>query len=61
MLAGAAGAADAVDVILGVARGFVVEHVADVRNVEPARGDIGGDQQFQFAGPEAVERLAAQR
>ena len=60
VLAGAAGAADAVDVIVGVARRLVIEHMADVGNVEPARGDVGGDQELQIAGAEAVERLGAQ-
>ena len=51
---GAAGAADAVDVILGVDRHVEVEDVADVRDVEAARGDVRGDQQLQLAVAEAA-------
>ena len=56
--AGAAGAADAVDVIVG-ARGVVIEDVV-TWDVEAAGGDVGGDQELQIAGAEAVERLGAQ-
>ena len=42
--AGAAGAADAVDVIVGVMRHVEIEDVAHRRDVEAARGDVGGDQ-----------------
>ena len=45
--AGAAGAADAVDVIVGMVRHVEIEDVADGRDVEAARGDVGGDQQRQ--------------
>src|SRR4051812_4393981 len=47
--AGAAGAADTVDVIVGMDRHIEIDHVADGRNVEPAGGDVGGDQQRRFA------------
>ena len=42
---GAPGTADAVDVVVGMVRHVEIEDVADGGNVEPARGDIGGDQQ----------------
>src|SRR5439155_963384 len=41
----AAGAADAVDIIVGVMRHVEIEYVADVRDVEPAGGDVGSDQE----------------
>jgi hypothetical protein len=40
----AGGAADAVDVVLGVLREIVVDDVADALDVETAAGDIGGNQ-----------------
>ena len=60
-LAGAAGAADPVHIVVGVVRHVEIEHVADVRNIEPARGDVGGDQQLDLALAEAVERSRAGR
>src|SRR4249919_1984692 len=41
----AAGPADAVDVDVGRVGDVVVDDVADARDVEPARGDVGGHQQ----------------
>ena len=58
-LAGAAGAADAMDVILGVMGRVVVDHVTDVGDVEAARGDVGADQELDFAGAKRVERRHA--
>ena len=55
-LAGAACAADAVDVILGMMGRVVVDHVTDVGNVEAAGGDVGADQQLDLVGAERVER-----
>ena len=43
---GASRAADAVDIVLGVDRHVEVDDVADVRNVEAARRDIGRDEQL---------------
>ncbi len=45
----AAGAPDAVDVILGMLRHVVVDDVADVRDVQAARGDVRGDEHLVFA------------
>ena len=59
--AGAAGAADAVDIVVGVVRHVEIEDVADVGNVEPARGDVGGDQELDLAAAERVERRRARR
>ena len=61
VLAGAAGAADAVDVVVGVMRHVEIEDVAHFRNVEPAGGDIGRDQQLGLALAEGLERGGARR
>ena len=57
--AGARGAADAMDVALGVGRQLVVDDVGDARDVDAARGEIGGDQHAGPAAAEVVERLLA--
>ena len=59
LTAGAAGAADPVDVILGMAGQIEVEDMADRWNVQPARRHIRGDQQLQFAIAETVQRTGA--
>ena len=56
---GAAGAADAVDVVLGMDRHVEIEDVADVGNVEAARGDVGCDEQLQLAGAKALQHRHA--
>ena len=48
--AGARGAADAVDILLGHVGQVVIDDVADARDVDPARGDVGRDQHLD-AGP----------
>src|SRR6516225_11199076 len=58
---GAPGAADAMNVIVGVVRDVEVEDVADGGNVEPARGDVGGNQQRDFVPAELIERGRARR
>src|SRR5580698_362633 len=58
---GAAGAADAVDVIVGMNRNVEIVDVADVRNIETARGDVGSDQQGDFTLAELIERSRARR
>ena len=57
--AGAAGAADAVHVVLGVERHVEVEDRRQVGDVEAARRDVGGDQQVDLAALERVQRLQA--
>src|SRR5437016_5107708 len=42
--AGTPGAADAMDVVSGLPRQIEVDDVADTRNIETARGDVGRDQ-----------------
>ena len=56
---GAAGAADAMDVIFGVLGHIVIYDVTDPGDVEPARGDVGGDHDFVFAALESFERFDA--
>ena len=51
----AAGAADAVDIILGVLRNVVVDDMADPRDVDAASGDVGSDHDLVFSGLEAVQ------
>jgi hypothetical protein len=53
-LAGPAGPADPVDVGLRALGDVVVEDVGDVRDVEAAGGDVGGDQDVGLAGAEAL-------
>ena len=57
--AGAAGTADAVNIVFGMDWHVVVEDVADVGDVETARRDVGGNQQFQLAVAETGEHLHA--
>src|SRR5215831_14576250 len=52
----AAGAADAMYVVVGVMRNVEVEDVADGGNVEAARGDVGCNQQRDFVLAELIER-----
>ena len=55
----AAGAADAVDVGLGVGRDVVVDDVADPLDVEAAGRDVGGDEDVELAGLELVDGALA--
>ena len=59
--AGAAGAADAVDVVLGDHRQLEVDDVRERLDVEAARGDLGGDQDREPAGLEVGQRADALR
>ena len=43
-------------VILGMMRRVVIDDMADVGNVEPARRDIRADQQLHLVVAERVER-----
>ena len=58
---GAAGAADAMDIIVGMMGHVEIEDVAEVGNVEAAGGDVGSDQQRNFALAELIERRSACR
>ena len=53
----ARGAADAVDVVLGVLRQVPVDDVAHALDVQPPRGHVGGDEDGQLALLEVVEDL----
>lgn len=55
----AAGTADAVHVVFAVVRQIVVEDVRDGRDVQTARGDVGGDQNIEIAFGEVVEDAQA--
>ena len=48
---GAAGAADAVDVVLGVVRHVEIEHVRQAADVQAARRHVAAHQQPQFVRP----------
>ena len=52
---GAAGTADAVDIVLGLARRVEVDHVADAGDVDAARGHVGRHQHADAALAQAVE------
>src|SRR3954470_414343 len=43
------GAADAMDIVFGILRKIVVEYVAHIGDVEPARSDISADQHGESA------------
>src|SRR5450631_2960248 len=58
-LARAAGAADAVHVILGNVRQVEVHDVRKILDVEAARGDVGRDQHLHLAFLEILERADA--
>ena len=55
-LAGAAGAADAVDIVVGVVRHVEIDHDRHVGDVEAARRHVGRHQEVDLAGLERVER-----
>ena len=57
--AGARGAADAMDVALGIGRQLEVDDVGHALHVDAARGEIGRDQDAGLAAAEIVERLLA--
>ena len=56
---GSAGAADAMDVVLGMGRNIEIEDVADRGDVQAAGGDIGRDKDRILAGAEGFERRHA--
>src|SRR5205807_4437470 len=55
----APGAANAMDIILGMLRDIVVNYVAYVTNVQSARGDVGGDQDLVTTVAQAAQGLLA--
>jgi hypothetical protein len=56
---GTAGAADAMDVVVGVMRHVEIEDVTDGGDIEAARGDVGSDQEWDFTFAELIERRGA--
>src|SRR6478672_1841636 len=54
--AGARGAADAVDILFRNVRQVEVHDMADARDIDPARGDVGRDQHPRFTRPERRKR-----
>src|SRR6266404_979578 len=58
-LAGAAGATDAMDIVFRRKWHVEIEDMAHIDNVEAARRHVGGDQDLDVAGLEALERLGA--
>src|SRR6185312_2564872 len=55
--AGAAGTANAVHVVFTDVRDFIVHHVRQIVDVNPARGDVGGHQRTNVAALEAAQGL----
>ena len=53
----AARATDAMDVVLGMMGHVEVDDVADLLDVDPARGDIGGNHHFVATAAETAQRL----
>src|SRR5262249_41751962 len=53
--AGAAGTADAMNVVIRMMRDVKIQNVADFGDIETASCDIRGDQQFCLATTKAVE------
>ena len=56
---GAPRATDAVDVVFRVMRHVEIDHVADLLDVDAARGDIGGDHDFVSAVAKSAKRAFA--
>ena len=56
----AAGAADAMHIGFGVVGHVIIDDVADARHVQPARGDVGGDDDVEAAALQALDDLLAQ-
>lgn len=52
---GAAGPANPVDVVLGVWREIVVDHMRNAVHIDAAGGNVGGDQNPDFAGLEFLQ------
>src|SRR5512138_204781 len=59
--AGAPGAADAVDVVLGDVRQLEVDHLRQLVDIDAARRDVGRHQHAHAAVLEARQRLGARR
>src|SRR6267378_8402719 len=53
---GAAGASDAMDIILRVHRKIIVHHMRDPIHIDAEGGDVGGDEDTDGAGLEILQR-----
>ena len=42
------GSTDAVNIIFGILRQVIIDHMADIFNMNAAGGNIGGNQYFNF-------------
>ena len=58
---GATGAADAMHVVFGHVRQFVIDDLRQFGDVEATRGDVGRDQHLHLVALEVFERLACAR
>src|SRR5205814_4245669 len=58
---GPAGPADAMHIVFGVVRHIEAEDVRQALNIQPARRDVAGNQQPDFAVLEALQRFGALR
>ena len=56
---GAAGTTDTVQIDIGGARHVEVKHVADIRDINTACGDVGGDQHVHATIGQAFNRFVA--
>jgi len=56
-VSGAAGTADAVDVVLGPLRQVVIDHQRNIVHVDAAGGHVGGDDDLLGSGPEFLQHL----
>ena len=54
--AGASGAANPVDIILRMGRNIEIEHMAHVRDIEAAGGDVRANDEVHAAALERIER-----
>jgi hypothetical protein len=52
---GAAGTPDPVDIILGMTRKVIIDHVRDAFNIDSSRGNIGRNEDADTAGLEILE------
>ncbi|MCY1211583.1 hypothetical protein D9M72_232970 [compost metagenome] len=59
LLVGAAGAADAVHVHLGIGRDLDIDHGFQLRDIQPARGHVGGNQHRAAAIGKLHQHLVA--
>lgn len=59
VISGAGGSADAVHIGFRFHRHVIVDHTGDAVHINPAGGNIGGDQRLHLAGFKMVQRPGA--